>query len=88
MPYYAYAPAGVVRKVERLERSVMLDPSGGESEQLGQQFLAGLYPGTSAADYILTHYPVGQPTPYPRGKYAGIGDIWTGSEFIDPNQAS
>ncbi len=84
MPYFAHCPGGVVSKVERIDRSVMLDPSGNESEPLGQAFLAGLYPGTDPADYVLTHYPVGQPTPYPRGKYAGIGDLWNGSEFTEP----
>lgn len=84
MPYFAYCPGSLVRKVERIQRAVMLDPDGNESEPLGQAFLAGIYPGTDSADYVLTHYPVGQPTPYPRGKYAGIGDIWTGTEFISP----
>ena len=62
----------------------MLDPSGQESEPMGQAFLAGLYPGTSADEYHMTYYPVGQPTPYPRGKYAGLGDTWTGTEFVSP----
>lgn len=84
MPYFAYCPGSLVRKVERIDRSVMLDGSGNESEPLGQSFLAGLYKGTDPADYVLTHYPVNQPDPYPRGKYAGIGDIWTGTEFVSP----
>jgi len=82
MPYFAYCPDGIVRKVERVQKAVMLDEDGNESEPLGQAFLAGIYPGTDPADYVLTHYPVGQPTPYPRGKYAGIGDIWDGTEFL------
>lgn len=84
MPYFAYCYGGLVSKVERIEAAVMLGPDGQESEPLGQAFLAGLYPGTNPADYVLTHYPVGQPTPYPRGKYAGIGDTWTGTEFVSP----
>ena len=84
MPHFAYCPDNIVRKVERIEAAVMLDPDGNESEPLGQAFLASLYPGTLPDEYHLTHYPVGQPTPYPRGKYAGIGDLWTGTEFVSP----
>jgi len=84
MPHFAYCPENIVRKVERIEAAVMLDEDGQEDEALGQAFLAGLYPGTNADDYHLTHYPVGQPDPYPRGKYAGLGDLWTGTEFVTP----
>ncbi len=84
MPYFALVNNSVVQRVERVDRSVMLDPDGNESEALGQAFLAGLYPGTDPTEFVLTHYPVGQPTPYPRGKYAGIGDTWTGTEFVSP----
>jgi hypothetical protein len=88
MPHFAHCPENIVRKVERIKAAVMLDPDGNESEPLGQAFLASLYPDTNADDYHLTHYPVGQPDPYPRGKYAGIGDLWTGSEFVSPEQPS
>ena len=84
MPHFAHCPDDIVRKVERIEAAVMLDPDGQEDEALGQAFLAGLYPGTNADEYHMTYYPVGQPTPYPRGKYAGIGDTWTGTEFVSP----
>jgi hypothetical protein len=63
MPYFAFVNNSTVQRVERVDRSVMLDPDGNESEALGQAFLASLYPGTDSADYVLTHYPVGQPTP-------------------------
>ena len=84
MPHFAHCPDGIVQKVERIEASVMTDQHGVEQESLGQAFLASLYPDTVAADYVLTHYPVGQPSPYPRGKYAAIGDIWNGTDFITP----
>ena len=87
MPYFAHCPENIVRKVERIEAAVMLDPDGQEDESLGQEFLAGLYPGTLAAEYHMTYYPVNQPDPYPRGKYAGLGDLWTGSEFVSPDQS-
>lgn len=84
MPHFAHCPQGIVRKVERIDADMMLDEHGVERESIGQAYLAGLYPSTDPADYVLTHYPVGQPTPYPRGKYAGIDDIWTGTEFVSP----
>lgn len=84
MPYFAHVLEGIVRKVERIDKSVMVDPDGNESESLGQAFLAGIYPDTDPAEYILTHYPVGQPDPYPRGQYAGIGDTWDGTRFSTP----
>jgi hypothetical protein len=70
--------------VERIEGAVMTDPDGQEQEALGQAFLASLYPGTDPSEYVMTHYPVGQPDPYPRGKYAGLGDLWDGVEFRSP----
>lgn len=83
MPYFAYCPNGVVQKVERIDRSVMLD-DGQESEAMGQAFLAELYPGTEPEHYVMTHYPVGQPDPYPRGCYAGLGFTWDGTTFAPP----
>lgn len=84
MPLFAYCPGGVVSRVERIEPSMMIGPDGHENEAIGQAYLANLYPGTSPDDFHLTHYPVGQPDPFPRGKYAGVGDLWTGSEFVTP----
>jgi len=84
MPYFAHVIEGVVQKVERIEHEPMQDEKGVEKESIGQEFLASLYPGTNPADYILTFYPLGQPDPYPRGKYAGNGDLWDGSKFTSP----
>ena len=80
MPYFAHVIEGQVQKVERIEASVMQDVDGIEQETLGQDYLASLYPGTNASDYILTTYsPDGSPVP--RGKYAGTGDMWDGINF-------
>lgn len=84
MPHFAYCPGGLVQKVERIEGAAMLDDQGNESETVGREFLAALYPGTSAEDYVMTYYPVGQPDPYPRGKYATQGDMWDGLTFTEP----
>lgn len=61
----------------------MLDNNGVEQESLGQAFLAGLH-NTDPSHHVLTHYPINQPTPFPRGKYAGFGDLWDGVEFTSP----
>ena len=84
MPYFAYVQNNSVAKVERIEHEPMTDSAGVEQEALGQEFLAACYPGTNAADYILTYYPSSQPDPFPRGKYAGIGDLWDGTNFTSP----
>lgn len=76
MPYFAYVVDGVVQRVERIEASTMLNDEGNEVESLGQEFLASLYPETQPSDFIMTHYPVDQPDPYPRGKYASVGDLY------------
>lgn len=84
MPHFAYVPNGRVERVERVASASCLDGLGEESEAVGQAFLASLYPGTDSAHYVLTHYPSGQSDPYPRGKYAGPGDLWDGTEFTVP----
>lgn len=86
MPYFAYVQDSVVNRVERIEKYVMQDQDGNEVEALGQRYLASIYPGTIPADFIQCWYPVGQPDPYPRGKYPGGGDIWDGSVFYTPGQ--
>lgn len=88
MPHFAHVQEGIVRKVERIEGAVMTDADGVEKESLGQAFLAGLYPDTLPEEYVMTHYPVGQPDPYPRGKYAGIGDLWDGTDFLSPGDGA
>lgn len=87
MPHFAYVEDGYVRKIERIESAVMTDDDGVEQEALGQAFLASLYPGTQPSDFVLTHYPVGQPDPYPRGMYAVLSCSWDGVQFIPPADA-
>ena len=84
MPHFAIVRNGIVTRVERIEAAEMLDGQGNESEALGQAFLNTLYPEISADSFVLTHYPENQPEPYPRGKYACVGDLWDGTEFVTP----
>ena len=83
MAHFARIKNGVVVDVHTLVTSVMTDPDGHEVEALGQSFLADLW-GGDPADYVRTHYPVDQPTPYPRGCYAAVGYAWDGTVFIPP----
>jgi hypothetical protein len=83
MAHFARVRHGIVIDVHTLVTSVMTDPDGNEVEALGQDFLANLW-GGSPLDYVRTHYPVDQPTPYPRGCYAGVGYSWDGIVFSPP----
>lgn len=60
---------------------VKLDDNEAPDEATGAAFLAELLGG----EWVQTFYPVDQPDPYPRGKYAGLGDLWDGEKFTDPN---
>lgn len=88
MAYFARVRDGVVSAVHRINSTVMTNEDGNESEELGREFLANLY-GTKTTEWVMTHYPVGQPTPFPRGKYAGVGDRYDEATdtFISPEPA-
>lgn len=62
---------------------VKVDDSCAPDEQAGAEFLSALIPG----EWVQTFYPVNQPDPYPRGKYAAIGDAWDGERFytVEPS---
>lgn len=83
MAHFARIKNGVVVDVHTLVTSVMTDPEGHEVEALGQAFLSNLW-GGDPADYVRTHYPQDQPTPFPRGCYAGVGYTWDGTNFVPP----
>lgn len=78
MAHFARVDSGIVREVVRVDDSV-LDPdsTGIEDEALGAAFLADLLGGT----WVQTSY-----TASSRGKYAGIGFRWDGTEFLAPSE--
>lgn len=80
MAHFAYVQDGIVQRVEVVSNDA-LDPN--DEEVSGQAFLASLYPGTSPTDFVQTSYNATM-----RGKYAGIGDLWDGTQFtaVDPTQ--
>lgn len=81
MASFAVLVNGTVVEVVKVDNSVMVGPDGKEDEALGKAFLAEQY-GTNPDAYVQTWYPVDQPEPYPRGKYAAIGDLWNGTNFV------
>ena len=84
MAHYARVQDGIVVDVHVLANAVITNRDGQQVEALGQAFLADLW-GGDPDDYVRTHYPVDQPTPFPRGCYAGVGYTWDGTNFIPPS---
>ena len=76
MAYFARISDGIVREVVVVRSIVLHDENGVEQETIGQAFLAGLFPHTVASDWVQTSYNASM-----RGKYAGIGDYWDGTNF-------
>jgi hypothetical protein len=83
MAHYARIRDGIVVDVHVLANAVITDADDNQIEALGQVFLANLW-GGDPADYVRTHYPQDQPTPFPRGCYAGVGYTFDGSVFAPP----
>ena len=83
MAYFAKVIDGVVTDVHTVATAVITDPDGQQVEALGQAFLSETWGGVPVT-YIRTHYPVDQPTPYPRGCFAAVGYTWDGTVFAPP----
>jgi len=75
MAHFARIEGGVVTQVI-VVRNSELDDNGTESEELGQEFIASI--GLDG-EWVQTSY-----TGSSRGKFAGIGDLWDGTEFAAP----
>ena len=75
MAHFARIEGGVVTQVI-VVRNTELDDNGVESEALGQSFIASLGLG---GEWVQTSY-----TGSTRGKFAGIGDLWDGTDFASP----
>ena len=68
--------SGIVRQVIVVDNNDILDSKGKESEKVGQDFIASIgLEGT----WVQTSYNNNF-----RGKYAGIGDTWDGTNFVSP----
>lgn len=78
MAHYAKIDNGKVTQIIVVNNEVIEDKEFPESEAIGQAFIESI--GLDG-DWVQTSYSAKF-----RGKYAGIGDIWDGKNFIEvPN---
>tara|TARA_R110000868_G_scaffold48456_2_gene157344 strand:- start:2646 stop:2942 length:297 start_codon:yes stop_codon:yes gene_type:complete len=81
MAHFAYIQDGTVQRVEPIVNEVIATTAGNDSELKGKRFMVSLYPETIEDDWVQTSYSGSM-----RGKYAGIGDLWDGTNFTQPAQ--
>lgn len=77
MAHFAKIEDGVVRQVDVVANAVLLDENGVEQEALGIALLKSLY--GEHTEWVQTSYNGNF-----RGKYAGSGDKWDGTNFVSP----
>jgi len=77
MAHFAKIQNNTVTQVIVINNEVLLDANGVEQESIGAQFCTDTFGGT----WVQTSY-----NGKIRGKYAGTGDIWDGTNFITPTQ--
>jgi len=77
MAHFARIVEGVVQEVLKLENEVIATPAGNDSETKGKKFLQGLLGADT--EWVQTSYSAAF-----RGKYAGPGDLWDGTNFTSP----
>ena len=75
MAHFAKIENGVVREV------IVIGNDNAPDEATGQAFIASI---GLAGDWIQTSYNNNDVEGASRGKYAGIGDLWDGTEFTSP----
>ena len=76
MAHFAKIEDGIVREVIVVKNEVLLDENGVEQESIGAAFCHDTFGG----EWVQTSY-----TSSMRGKYAGAGDKWDGTNFVTPN---
>ena len=77
MAHFARIEDGVVREIVVLKNEVIATSAGNDSETKGKKFLQGLLGADT--EWVQTSYSAAF-----RGKYAGIGDLWDGTNFTSP----
>ena len=75
MAHFARIEDGTVIEVIVVNNEVLLDKKGVEQESKGISFCKSLY--GKDTEWVQTSYNGSH-----RGKYAGLGDYWNGSEFV------
>ena len=73
MAHFAEIKNNIVSQVIVVNNEVLLDSNGVEKESIGTQFCHDTFGG----EWVQTSYNGNF-----RGKYAGMGDIWDGTNFI------
>ena len=75
MAHFAQVSNGVVQRV------IVVSNDDAPDEATGQAFIASL---GLEGDWVQTSYNNNPVEGASRGKYAGIGDLWNGTEFVTP----
>lgn len=75
MAHFAKVENGVVREV------IVVSNENAPDEATGQAFIASI---GIEGEWIQTSYNNNDVEGASRGKYAGIGDLWNGTEFVSP----
>ena len=75
MAHFAKVENGVVREV------IVIGNENAPDEATGQTFIASI---GLEGEWIQTSYNNNDVEGASRGKYAGIGDLWNGTEFVSP----
>jgi hypothetical protein len=73
MAHFAKVENGIVREV------IVVGNGDAPTEAAGKQFIASI---GLAGEWVQTSYNGNPIEGQDRGKYAGIGDIWNGSQFV------
>jgi hypothetical protein len=76
MAHFAKIENNTVAQVIVINNEVLLDENGIEQESIGAQFCQDTFGG----EWVQTSYNGTM-----RGKYAGVGDTWDGTNFISPS---
>jgi hypothetical protein len=75
MAHFAQVTNGIVSQV------IVIGNENAPDEATGQAFIASI---GLAGDWVQTSYNSNPIEGASRGKYAGIGDLWDGTEFVTP----
>ena len=75
MAHFALIQNGTVAQV------IVVGNTDAPDEAAGQAFIASI---GLAGDWVQTSYNNNPIAGASRGKYAGIGDLWNGTEFVSP----
>jgi hypothetical protein len=75
MAHFAKIENNIVTQVIVVNNEVLLDENNVEQESIGVAFCQDIFGG----EWVQTSYNANF-----RGKYAGIGDIYDGTNFITP----